>query len=634
MLACALGEVSDGALISDAGGTVIYANAAFTEITGYQRSEIVGANCRILEGPSTSPDEVQRMRNAQDAAEPFQGTLLNYRKDETSFWNHLTITPVKDAAGALTHFVSVHRDVTDIVEERKKLTHADSHDLLTGLPNREALRRHLRTEFSDAAEDGSLVALGLIDLDDFKVVNDQHGRQSGDAVLVQFAARVSKLLRREDYVARLGGDEFVVVIPDLSPAETSSELAGILERIHAAVEKPFDVDGGTSVSVGMSMGIALFPSDGVAGRDLLRTADAALFRAKSARGSGPWWQVARPEDAVSTDSVAESMGAVSHSGDLVMFMQPIVGLRTGLVGQVEALARIRRPDGGIEPPESFLPYYSREQLVELFKEGLDQSLAWVSRWEGEGVELNVSVNTPAELLSAPDSADWVRDALTRHRLAAHRLSLELLETQELDLATSDRTVAELVRLGVKIHLDDLSSGFSTLKRITDIPFDVIKIDRRIFDRAHTRPLQVLIVLAAITALGSESGYGVVVEGIEDRERLEVSMALGAEFGQGYLFARPMPPEDIAQWLATFTMPYRDGAVTTPLGALAYHWGHSRENGQTHPSREECPLTEYFSHADPRIASLHDSLHSAAGTENPASAELTAWLVGQVQVAHG
>ncbi len=313
-----------------------------------------------------------------------------------------------------------------------------------------------------------------------------------------------------------------------------------------------------------------------------------------------------------------------------MYMQPIVELLTGRVGQVEALARIRRPDGSIEPPESFLPYFSRQQLVELFKEGLDQSLAWVARWEGAGVELNVSVNIPAELLNAPDSADWVRDALTRHSLPPHRLSLELLETQELDLSTSDRTVAELVRLGVKIHLDDLSSGFSTLKRITDIPFDVIKIDRRIFDRAHTRPLQVLIVVAAITALGAEAGYGVVVEGIENRERLEVSMAVGAQFGQGYLFARPMPPDDIAQWVPQFTMPHRDGEVTTALGALAYHWTHSRDVGETHPSREECPLTTYFAHADARMAELHDSLHTAAGTRGPANAEITAWLVGQVQ----
>ncbi len=288
LLARALGEVSDGTLISDAAGTIIYANTAFTRITGYERSEIVGTDFPFLQGPSTSPAEVERMRDALDAAEVFQGTLLHYRKDGTSFWNHLTITPLKDAAGTLTHVVSVHRDVTDIVEERKKLTNAASHDLLTGLPNRDALRRHLRSEFGDAAEDGSVVALGLIDLDDFKLVNDQHGREAGDAVLAQFATRLSEVLRRGDYVARLGGDEFVVVISDLAPTDPSSELGGILDRIHTAVERPFDIGSdsgsGASVSVSMSMGLALFPGDGVAGRDLLRTADAVLYRVKGAKG--------------------------------------------------------------------------------------------------------------------------------------------------------------------------------------------------------------------------------------------------------------------------------------------------------------------------------------------------------------
>lgn len=454
LLAHALGAVSEGFLISDAARNIIYSNGAFAAITGYEQSEIVGVNCLFLQGPATSPDELQRMRNALDAAEVFQGTLLNYRKDGTPFWNHLTITPLTDADGSLTHFVSVQRDVTDIIEERERLSHAASHDQLTGLPH--------------------------------------------------------------------------------------------------------------------------------------------------------------------------------PVGHLVMFMQPIVDLHTGLVGHVEALARLRKPDGSIELPESFLPHYSTQQLVELFKEGLDQSLAWVSRWERDGVELNVSVNIPPELLNTPDSVDWVRDALARHGIRPHRLSLELLEDQELDLAASAHTVAELVRLGVKIYLDDLNSGFSTLQRITEIPFDVLKIDRQVFDQAHTRPLLVLAILAAITTLGSEAGYGVVVEGIENREQLEACVVLGAQYGQGYLFARPMPPEDVAEWVASFTMPYRDGTVATPFGALAYHWAHSREGGPTRPDRAACLLTEYFSHADPHIMALHDSLHSAADRRSPASTAITAWLVDRVQ----
>lgn len=297
LLALALETVSEGSLITAADRNTIYSNTAFTQITGYEQAEILGANCRILQGADTSPEELQRMRTALDAAEVFQGTILNYRKDGTSFWNHLTITPLKDDNSTVTNFVSVQRDVTDIVVERQRLSHEASHDQLTGLPNREALRHRLRAEFGDAAEDGSVVAVGMIDLDGFKVVNDEHGHQSGDAVLAQFASRVSGLLRRGDYIARLGGDEFVVVISDLAPADPGRELVDILDRIHTAVELPFLVDDGASVSVGMSMGTALFPSDAIAARDLLRAADAALYRAKRSKGSGHWWEAARAQDA-------------------------------------------------------------------------------------------------------------------------------------------------------------------------------------------------------------------------------------------------------------------------------------------------------------------------------------------------
>ncbi|WP_341953439.1 EAL domain-containing protein [Salinibacterium sp. TMP30] len=635
LLALALATVSEGSLITDAARETIYANPAFTEITGYAQSEIIGKNCRFLQGPDTSPVELQVMRNALNNGEVFQGTLLNYRKNGTPFWNHLTITPLKDTAGQITNFVSVQRDVTEQVQERDALAHLAIHDHLTGLPNRAALRGHIRSALSEASEDGSTVAVAMIDLDDFKVINDRYGHLAGDAVLSEFAVRMRERLRHNDYLARVGGDEFVVV-SELSPSNPIADFAEIADRLHEAVESPFRVDNAHFASIGMSMGVALFPRDGVTGRDLLRTADTALYRVKPKKGRRSNWWDAAGTDATSHTSEGESGGSRMPVGELVMFMQPIVDLRSGHVTQVEALARLRTPSGQIETPDNFLPHYSRDQLVDVFKQGLDQSLRWASRWDAEGLALNVSVNVPPELLSDPNSADWVRSALVHHSVVPSRLSLEVLETQELDLSTSDKTVSELVRLGVKMHLDDLSSGFSTLKRLTDIPFDVIKIDRRIFDQAHTRPLQVLTVLASITRLGAESNYGTVVEGIEDRERLEVSAILGARSGQGYLFARPMPPEEVGPWLEQFTMPYRADELTTALGALAYHWSHGRGDWHEDTTYEQCPLTGYLSlsEADAEVVAAHKTLHARPPAESEArigaNATLLARLVEQVQ----
>lgn len=612
LLRAALATVSEGSLITDATGTTIYANPAFTAITGYDQHEIIGANCRILQGPDTSPGELTRLRAAMAAGQPYEGTLINYRKDGTPFWNRLTITALKDAAGILTNFVSAQRDITEVVDEREKLSREASHDQLTGLPNREALRRHMRRELAEATEDGSTVAIGMIDFDGFKLVNDDYGHLSGDIVLIEFSKRMRTLLRHSDYFARLGGDEFVVVITDLSPTEAIHELQGILARLHQAVEAPFEVEGRALVSIGMSMGVALFPKDGLVGRDLLRSADAALYRAKSSPSSAHWWEAVAPQDL--------PMDLESLPGELLMYMQPIVDLHTGAVRQVEALARILRTDGVVETPDMFLPGLTPGQLALIFREGLDQALFWLAQWSQVGIDLNVSVNLPPELLNIPDSATWVRDALRRHRIEPHRLGLELLETQELDLAASDQAVNELVHLGVKIHLDDLTSGFSTLKRITELPFDVIKIDRTIFNQVHERPLQVLTLLAAITKLGDDFGYGVVVEGIESHERLEMSSVLGAVSGQGFLFAAPMPPEAIEAWIRNFVVPYRDGELTTPLGALTYHWTHTHGNGPEHPPIEQCPLTAYLT--EPSLVQMHRAVHLGGVGLGAAAAVLT------------
>jgi diguanylate cyclase (GGDEF)-like protein/PAS domain S-box-containing protein len=298
LLALALENVSEGSLITDANRNTIYSNAAFTKITGYKQSQMLGYNCRVLQGPDTSLAELERMRAALAAGEVFNGTILNYRKDGTSFWNQLTISPIHDAKGVVTHFVSVQRDVTDAIEERKKLSFAASHDQLTGLPNRAALADHLQRQFAEAASEGSVIAVCILDLDDFKAVNDQHGHLSGDQLLRDFSSRLAKTLRRGDYIARLGGDEFVVVLSGLRAADPGVQLGHLLERIHAAVDAPFEAQDGVGVFVGMSMGVALFPEAGLDGNDILRAADSALYQVKDAKNRTRWWEVARPRNAM------------------------------------------------------------------------------------------------------------------------------------------------------------------------------------------------------------------------------------------------------------------------------------------------------------------------------------------------
>ncbi|MFN4001723.1 putative bifunctional diguanylate cyclase/phosphodiesterase [Microcella sp.] len=643
LLARALETVSEGSLITDAHRNTIYSNSAFTSITGYRQDEIVGTNCRFLQGPQTSPETIQHIRDALSAGTVFQGTILNYRKDGSTFWNHLTITPLFDDEGQVTNFVSVQRDVTDSVEERERLSHAASHDPLTGLPNREGTRRLLRRSLTSADESGAVVAVGLLDLDHFKAINDDHGHPAGDEVLIELGARIRGALRRNDHVARPGGDEFVLIVADLDPDRATQQFADVARRIRAEIVRPMTLSGGVEVAITTSMGVAMYPTDGVDSRSLYAAADRALYTAKERRGAVDWYELATPAPSapptMPTDATAEErfdyQGAPAHhvEGTLTMFMQPIVDLQTGSVTQFEALARIRRPDGSLLMPDQFLPNYTPEQLHEVFWIGIHNALDWVARWQERGHELSVSVNVPPELFASPDSAQLVIDALELTGVDPSRLSLELLETREIELSASDEAIDELVRLGVKLHLDDISSGYSTLKRVTELPFDVIKIDRHIFDNIHTRALHVITVLAAITKLGADFGYGVTVEGIENRERLEVSAVLGAHFGQGYLFARPMPPEDVVDWIESVSVPVVADRITTALGALAYHWSRMRGDGSQHPPRERCPLTAFFAGADRQISEVHDRMHDDPEGNAEAATLLTSWLMEEAAGRH-
>ena len=645
LLAKALETVSEGSLITDADRKTIYSNAAFTDITGYRADEIIGTNCRFLQGPDTSADDVQAIRDALDTGQVFQGTILNYRKDGSTFWNHLTITPLHNDVGEVTNFVSVQRDVTDIVQERERLSYEASHDALTGLPNRDGTRRLLRQALAHAAERGDVVAVGMLDLDNFKAINDTYGHPAGDTVLIEFARRVREVLRRNDHVTRAGGDEFVVILPDLDTGRAEGQVEEIARRVRAEIVRPIVLDDNREVTVTASMGVAFYPRDGIDSRALYTAADAGLYIVKERRGDDDWWSPATPfsieptvdesaEPAPREAPVPDSMsGAPAHhvDGRLTMFMQPIVDLQTGVVTQLEALARIERADGSLMLPDEFLPHYSTDELREVFWIGIHQSLEWVARWQELGLDVSVSVNVPPEIFSSPDSVQLVVDALELRSVDPSRLSLELLETREIDLSVSDDAIDELVRLGVKLHLDDISSGYSTLKRVTELPFDAIKIDRHIFESVHNRALHVLTVLAAIIKLGHDFGYGVTVEGIENLERLEVSTALGAHCGQGYLFSPPMPADDVAEWISGFTLPGKPGAVTTPLGALAYHWSRSRTDGPQHPPLSECPLTQYLSTNEHAGTELHEASHAPGAGGAAASMSLLSLLTDAVKL---
>ena len=291
ILSRALAVVSDGAVVTGRDRRVLFLNRAFTEITGYGAEELSGQDCRRLLGPGSDPAVILEMEKAVASGQAFKGEILHYRKDGKAFWNQISITPIRNESGKLTHFVEIHRDVTQIRQMAERLAFESRHDDLTGLPNRRSLESHLDRVLARAMRQGTSVAVGVLDLNNFKPINDDHGHEAGDALLRDFSQRVRTRLRETDFLARLGGDEFVLVIEDLPRGIPDSQIGIPLERLHEAVETPYTLPKGDLASVGMSLGLALFPEDGTQGDELIRKADLSMYGVKDRKlRGGSWWQ--------------------------------------------------------------------------------------------------------------------------------------------------------------------------------------------------------------------------------------------------------------------------------------------------------------------------------------------------------
>ena len=291
LLSGALASVAEGVFVLGAEKRIVYVNRAFTEMTGYSPDEIYGHEAMRILDCCLDPGTKGRIAEALDGRTEYQGQIMSERKDGSRFWNLLTLNPVQDGNERGVHSVCVMRDISELHDLAQRMEFQARHDVLTGLPNRRALEEHLSRAISRASRNGTALAVGLFDLDDFKPVNDTYGHDAGDTLLRELSGRLLSNLRENDFLARLGGDEFVVVIEDLDTRQPLENLETLLDRLHRAVEPAFSLGSSQAASVDLSMGISLYPDDGDTGDFLLREADAAMFQVKRKKHErGIWWQ--------------------------------------------------------------------------------------------------------------------------------------------------------------------------------------------------------------------------------------------------------------------------------------------------------------------------------------------------------
>ena len=454
---------------------------------------------------------------------------------------------------AIRHAVERHRLALDLAEAKQREHYAATHDLLTGLINRETLHAHLAQALAYAARYGLRLAALVIDLDRFKAINDTLGHSAGDRMLCAIVERILPVMRRSDILARLGGDVFAAVV---SNPEQDHDPAKVAVRLLGALASPFGLES-TQYVMTASVGIAVYPSDGEEAGVLIRNAELAMRHAKEA-GRGQYHFYAQDMNDAARKRLDLERGlrkALIEDGLFVEF-QPQVDVANHRVVGAEALLRWRRPCGEVVPPDQFIPVAEEAGLINeiglwVLRAACQQGKGWVSR---EGTPLRIAVNVSARQLTDDQFAEKVSSILADVGFDPKRLELEITESTLMEhVGTPELVFRRLQARGIRISIDDFGTGYSSLSALRHMPVSALKIDRSFVRDVVTDSANAKITAASL-ALGRELGLETVAEGVETIEQMRFLHGCGCDLMQGFLFAKPLPPKELRRWLESPNIP--------------------------------------------------------------------------------
>ncbi len=531
-------------LLSRKAGALVleYVNPAFERITGYSASEVLGLGPEFLLPSDEAQPGVPELSAAIRERGEAQVVLCNHRKDGTLFWCDLSLAPVRDGTGQVTHFVGILNDITDRKRYEEQLERQNNLDELTGLANRNRLKERTDLAVALAHKQHGNVALLYLDLDNFKRINDSLGHASGDALLRAVAGRIAAQLRDCDTAARMGGDDFVIVLPDLADAQQAAMVA---HRILQDIARPLQLQE-HELTLSASIGLSLFPQDGANYETLLRNADAAMYRAKeSGRNTLCFYTADLNTQALQKLELEARLRRALERGELRLHYQPLMHLTTEAVNDVEALVRWQTQEGTLVSPADFIPLAEETGLiVPIGQWVLETACQQVRQWQTQGLELRVAVNLSARQFQDEGLVESVRQALRQAGLEGRQLKLEITESVVMHNAErATQTLAELKALGVGVAVDDFGTGYSSLAYLRRFPIDQLKIDRSFVQDATVHPDSAAIV-HSIIGLARNLRMQTVAEGVETPEQRAFLLAAGCDLLQGYLFSRPLPAQDL------------------------------------------------------------------------------------------
>ncbi len=549
MFSMAVEQSAYWAVITDAEGTIIYANPAVFQLSGFSGDELIGKKPHLLASGLHPPEFYEELWATIRSGRTWRSIIENRTKTGDRLLLDMTIQPIKDGHGSITYFVSTARDLTAEREYENRIRHVRDHDSLTGLMNRDAFVATLESGSTPPPGKNCGTAIVVLDLDRFKMLNDVLGNTACDEILKHCASRLQALISSEDLLARLGSDEFGISRGGFS---SSTEVAAFVgEKLLKAMAEPFDIDG-REVTLTASVGIACFPDTFECPSRVVEQAHLALERARSMGGNRYTFFESGMNKHVAefVDTLHSMRGALARN-EFEVHYQPYIDLSTGRPAGMEALVRWRKPGGKLVPPGRFIPVLEETGMIGEVGQWILRDVARQLReWINHDLPvLPVSINISPIQFQDRDLPAKIQEVLQHHEIPSELVVLEITESSFMeDLDYTKKILNCFQTSGFKISVDDFGTGYSSLAYLKKLPVDNLKIDISFIRYIMTDPDSASIV-TAIIQMASSLGLRTIAEGVENQQQYAVLRILRCDFVQGFLCARPMPAPDLARYLS-------------------------------------------------------------------------------------
>ena len=533
-------NISDAVVIYDRQFVVVDVNKAFQRITGKSKTQMVGCSLSFNQYPISFSQDIKKHLLTKGS---WYGEIENLRVDGSKYLTDLNIDVIRDEAGDISHFVGVFSDITTRKETEAELIKLASSDTLTGLPN----RAFFQANQARLVKKNINHALLVFDLDNFKKINDSMGHQVGDNILCQVAKRMLKLTSKKDTVYRLGGDEFSIIIEDTNDIHTITSLA---KKILRTIAQPFKLKN-QEIVLYSSIGIVLFPEDGLTGHELLKNADTAMYHAKGSGGNKyQFFSDSMNKKAVKRLQVENLIRHGLKEDSFSVYYQPKIEISTGKIAGMEALVRFETPNKGVISPIVFIPVSEETgQIIDIGEIVLRKACYATKKWVDAGLfDGRVAVNLSAVQFTQANLAAQIANILKDSQLPAKHLELEITEGTVMDSpqAAID-TMLQIRAMGIHLSLDDFGTGYSSLAYLRKFPLNTLKIDKAFVDDIEQSE-QGRNMVATIVTIAHNLGMDVVAEGVETNQQLSFLAGLQCEQLQGYLYSKPLATDHFQNYL--------------------------------------------------------------------------------------